>query len=71
MEVGAFILKRQADAWDMSVSDVLALFCVSPWPSNGHKITKQVQEQAYRTTISNPTDPTYVPFSFAFESFLI
>lgn len=25
MEVGAFILKRQADAWDMSVSDVLAL----------------------------------------------
>lgn len=25
MEVGAFILKRQADAWDMSVSDVLAI----------------------------------------------
>lgn len=25
MEVGAFILKRQADAWDMSISDVLAL----------------------------------------------
>lgn len=54
MEVGAFILKRQADAWDMSVSDVLALLLSVRGHQTGIRSRSRFKNRLTVQQFSNP-----------------